>query len=222
MRLASAVRRVAEKRCNGPHGQGRRLGAPLLVVALLGITAAAPAAADTATDRSPRAGRAAVSIETAGGLLPQAIPCLRSILERSMYGATEHEAAAWLVASPSPGGELSCLAWPRSPGKGEARWIGPVPAGVVAQVHSHPVRSGTGQAWTRRPSRTDCEVARQLGIPVLAVTAGGVYECQPRGGAIVRLLRGGWDRNPPATVVARAAETPVRTRFTAPAATLPR
>ena len=192
-----------------------------MLAATLSLAASRPAAAEPGSPGfggRPFGGR----VESAAGLVQQSLPCLRSILERSLYGASDREAAAWLVAPAAPGGEVTCIAWPSSDGKGEARWSGPLPAGVLAQVHSHPVRSGTGQTWTRRPSSADCEVARRLGIPVLAVTPGSVYECRPADGAIVPLLRAGWDRATPSELPALPASAETRLAgFRAPAATLP-
>jgi len=127
-------------------------------------------------------------------LQQSALPCLKSILERSHHGVSEREAAAWLVETGAAGGELACLTWPPTDASGLARWSGPLPGRLVAQVHSHPTRATSGQKWTPRPSWNDCKTARQLGVPVLTVSFSGVYECRPADGRIVLRLEAGWER----------------------------
>jgi len=126
-------------------------------------------------------------------LLRDALPCLRIVLERSRFGVSDQESAAWLVADPRSG-ELSCRLWPPTARRGEARWSGAMPRGVVAQIHSHPTRAASGRQWTPRPSQNDCRTARALAVPVLTVSVEGVYECRPADGRIVPHLGAGWDR----------------------------
>lgn len=127
-------------------------------------------------------------------LVPAALPCLLSVLERARYGVADIEAAAWLVHAPHAGRDPSCIPWPPVVTRGKARWQGPLPQGLLAQVHSHPTRATSGRKWTPLPSQDDCLVARRLGVPVLTVSLFGVFACQPEDGRIVALLRAGWER----------------------------
>lgn len=129
-------------------------------------------------------------------LLQDALPCLRSILERSLYGASDREVAAWLVESRQGGGKLDCLDWPPTEADGEARWSGPLPLGLLAQVHSHPTRAISGRMWSPRPSWRDCLTARRLKVPVITISVAGVYECRPADGHIVLRLGPTWVRRP--------------------------
>jgi len=137
-------------------------------------------------------------------LAQSALPCLKSVLERSHHGTSELEAAAWLVETSTAGGELGCLAWPPTDETGLVRWSGPLPRRLVAQVHSHPTRATSGRKWTPRPSWNDCQTARQLGVPVLTVSLSGVYECRPADGRIVLRLEAGWERKRDAKIVESA------------------
>jgi len=147
--------------------------------------AVAPLSADPlgATDEEPRA-------------VPEAdlLPCLFLLLERSRYGASDREAAAWLVRSESgaPLGEAACLPWPEPAVTGVAVWKGPVPRGAVAQLHTHPTRTTKGRSWGSQPSVQDCQTARRLGVPVVVVTASEVNLCTADRGVVVRLLGPGW------------------------------
>lgn len=126
-------------------------------------------------------------------LVQAALPCLRTVLAGSRFGVSDQETAAWLVADPRSG-ELSCRLWPPTAKRGEARWSGPMPRGVVAQIHSHPTRAASGRQWTPRPSQNDCRTARELAVPVLTVSLEGVYECRPTDGRIVPHLGASWEQ----------------------------
>jgi len=126
-------------------------------------------------------------------LVQAALPCLRAVLAGSRFGVSDQETAAWVVADPRTG-ELSCRLWPPTAKRGEARWSGPMPRGVVAQVHSHPTRAASGRQWTPRPSQNDCRAARELAVPVLTVSLEGVYECRPADGQVVPHLGAGWEQ----------------------------
>ena len=182
---------------NALHGLSTwALGAALWVAS----ASVAGAATDSVPDGSGAPTPDAAFSEKGRDLLQDALPCLRSVLERSRF----REAAAWLVEPPLPGGELGCLAWPPTEEAWVARWSGPLPRGLLGQVHSHSVRA-PASLWkaSPRPSEQDCKTARRLGIPVLTVSPDGVYECRPGDGRVGLRLRAGWERKPTAEVQGR-------------------
>ena len=93
-------------------------------------------------------------------------PALRGILwslfEKSRYGFSNLESAAFLVRTPNGG--LSFIPWTGSEYENEARWVGPIPKGVIAIAHTH------GNRYPR-PSKVDARTARRTGLPVIVITA---------------------------------------------------
>ena len=97
---------------------------------------------------------------------------LERLLERVQYGLSSAEAAAWVV--PECGG-VALREWIFSGAYESASWNGPRPAGALAIVHTHPLRTDP------RPSSGDAALSRRLGLPVYTLTRHGLWVAQPDG-----------------------------------------
>jgi len=92
---------------------------------------------------------------------PDVVACLVHVLQAGAYGSRETERAAFLVVQADQ--TLECRDWPATHAFREARWVGPLPEGVVAVAHTHPVSFPD-------PSDQDLSEARRLGIPIFVLT----------------------------------------------------
>jgi hypothetical protein len=112
-------------------------------------------------------------------------PVLRGILwslfEKSRYGFSDVESAAFLIRTPNGG--VSFIPWVGSEFENEARWVGPIPKGVIAIAHTHGNRSP-------RPSTVDAKTARRLGLPVIVITASRIVKTT--GGKPQLIARSEW------------------------------
>lgn len=79
-------------------------------------------------------------------------------------GLDQLELAAFIVKTPR--GALNLVHWPNR-GFSKASWLGPVPEGVVAVIHTHPARSP-------RPSMQDRAEAVRLELPFYVVSRGAL------------------------------------------------
>lgn len=89
-------------------------------------------------------------------------PLAAEVLHR-VGPSDDYEAAAFVVQGED--GSLSLLHWPAQRTVRTAQWPGPVPADVVAVIHSHPAKQP-------RPSRQDVAEATRLGVPFYVVSRG--------------------------------------------------
>lgn len=85
-------------------------------------------------------------------------------LLRKAGGVQHLELAAFIVKTPR--GALTLLRWPNR-GFYQASWVGPLPEGVVAVMHTHPQRSP-------RPSLQDRAEAVRMKLPFYVVSRGGL------------------------------------------------
>jgi hypothetical protein len=92
---------------------------------------------------------------------PAVVACFVQVLRAGAYGGRNTERAAFLVVQADR--SLECRDWPATHGFREARWVGPLPEGVVAVAHTHP------QSFPD-PSDQDLSEARRLGIPIFVLT----------------------------------------------------
>lgn len=97
------------------------------------------------------------------------------------------EHAAFVVMGKEGTPEL--VYWPSRRRFREAHWEGPLPAGLVAVIHTHPYRRPL-------PSRQDLYEARRLGIPFYIVSRSSLSVAGPdgrvrRAGAVPWLRRNG-------------------------------
>lgn len=83
------------------------------------------------------------------------------------------ERSAWIIRTPVGGIEFH--RWPFSGARNEDYWYGPVPANVIAQIHTHPVK------MDKKPSRKDAAVARAMNIPVYVISVKGIWSVMPDG-----------------------------------------
>ena len=106
---------------------------------------------------------------------------LKDLLRSARYGCSNEEQAAFLIRNAT--GATFFLRW-RSDGQlNRAEWDGPLPAGTVAIVHTHP-------NWLPLPSKRDNRVALQTSVPVYVITRTRIVRTD--GGAGVVLIAGDW------------------------------
>ena len=86
---------------------------------------------------------------------------LAELLRNARYGSASTEEAAFLIRDAR--GATFFLRWRASGELNRAEWHGPLPAGTVAIVHTHP-------NWLPQPSKLDALVARETSVPVYVVT----------------------------------------------------
>ena len=102
-------------------------------------------------------------------------PAYRLWAEAS-YGSTREERAAWVVPHASDG--IRWVNWPNGRRFLAARWDGPVPAGAVAIVHTHP------SMVDPKPSEQDIATARRLRVPVYTISRSGIWKAVPDGSVV--------------------------------------
>ncbi len=119
-----------------------------------------------------------------GSVPPGGAPEARRLLEADLrtpafrlwelagFGLDRSEHAAWVVATDAG---LAWRAWPWDRRDLQARWSGPIPAGAIAIVHTHPA------VVDPEPSETDCATAARLGVAVYTVSRRGIWKAEPAG-----------------------------------------
>jgi len=86
---------------------------------------------------------------------------MADLLRHARFGMSNTEEAAFLIRNAA--GATFFLHW-RSDGElNQATWTGPIPAGTVAILHTHP-------NYFPIPSNRDIRVARAIAIPVYVIT----------------------------------------------------
>jgi proteasome lid subunit RPN8/RPN11 len=86
---------------------------------------------------------------------------MTDLLRHARFGMSNTEEAAFLIRNAD--GATFFLHW-RSDGElNQATWTGPIPAGTVAILHTHP-------NYFPIPSNRDIRVARTIAIPVYVIT----------------------------------------------------
>jgi Prokaryotic homologs of the JAB domain len=115
---------------------------------------------------------------------PQVHACFADILRRGLI-RQDTESAAFVVLRLD---HYDCIVWNELGHPTEVSYHGFAPIGIVALVHSHP-------PGNPRPSLQDLETARQLNLPVFAVTPMEVWVADPVAGitSVVRDMR--WAAN---------------------------
>ncbi|HEX7420875.1 MAG TPA: Mov34/MPN/PAD-1 family protein [Thermoanaerobaculia bacterium] len=108
---------------------------------------------------------------------------LREMFGDAGFGLRHAEEAAFVVANGASG--FVVLRWPSGDQSDTARWIGPMPAGVVAIVHTHP-------NWQPLPSNIDIRTAKSSRLPVYVVTRDQISKTA--GGSPEIVFNGDWRR----------------------------
>ena len=108
---------------------------------------------------------------------PDVIAAFDLLLRRASYGHLGEERAGFLVLD---GERFRLVPWPPTHQFHAEEWIGKIPEGTVAVVHTHP----PGQPL---PSTHDRAEARRVGIPMLVITPGSVVLVRDDGAAVLAL-----------------------------------
>jgi RHS repeat-associated protein len=96
------------------------------------------------------------------------------------WGLVSHEIAAW--GRKNGDGSYKLELWPTDRSKsGQATWHGPIPDWVILQVHTHPLRGPSGQAYQQSPSPVDIGLADKRDLPVFVLTREEVYVVNTEG-----------------------------------------
>ena len=95
--------------------------------------------------------------------------------KRTEFGWTkkETERAAWVIRDPE--GKFRWMEWKFTDEHRASTWKGDIPAGVIAQVHTHP------QLTSPEPSEQDRQVAQKIKIPIYTISAFGIWKAAPDG-----------------------------------------
>jgi hypothetical protein len=159
----------------------RRLGAALLAASASALQA--PALNQPHEEIATRDHPAAPHVSPLH-LLESALrtPAYR-LWEKAAFGGPPLELAAWVVAEGSD--HVRWQTWPDGRRHLRAHWVGPVPAHAVAIVHTHPAMVDP------KPSPTDIETARRLGMPVYTVSRSGIWKAG-RDGQVIAVADARW------------------------------
>ena len=87
--------------------------------------------------------------------------CFSQLVKRSFSGFATFESAAFLVMQDDR--SIQCIDWPKTHDFKQTRWSGPLPTGVVAMAHTHPLSSPF-------PSPQDIAEAQRAGMPIFVLT----------------------------------------------------
>ena len=109
--------------------------------------------------------------------------CFADILLRGLT-RQEAESAAWVVLKID---HYECIVWSSTGYRAEVTFQGEMPIGVVAVVHSHPPS-------LPKASLKDLETAKQLNVPIFAVTPLAVWVADPDAGILPIVQNMVWAR----------------------------
>jgi hypothetical protein len=115
---------------------------------------------------------------------PQVHACFADILRRGLI-RQDTEIAAFVVLRLD---HYDCVVWNELGHRTDVSYHGYPPIGIVALVHSHPPANP-------RPSLQDLETARQLNLPVFAVTPTEVWVADPVAGITPVVRNMSWAAN---------------------------
>jgi hypothetical protein len=104
-----------------------------------------------------------------------------ALLRDARYGCASEEQGAFLIHNAA--GATFFLRWRANGELNRATWEGPIPAGTVAIVHTHP-------NWLPLPSKLDVLVARQTAVPVYVLTRTRIARTD--GGQPAVVVAGDW------------------------------
>ena len=147
---------------------------------------------------------------------PQVHACFADILRRGIV-RQDTESAAFVVLRLD---HYECMVWSEQGHRTGVSFHGFALIGLVALVHSHP-------PGNPRPSLQDLETAKQLNLPVFAVTPNEVWVADPAAGIVPVVRNTRWAENlnallpvsaDPSSLDARSARSSLRTGPGGPAA----
>lgn len=104
-----------------------------------------------------------------------------ALLRNARYGFASEEQAAFLIRNAR--GATFFLRWPCNGELNSASWEGPLPAGTVAILHTHP-------NFLPLPSNRDACVARKAAVPVYVITRTRIARTD--GGPPMVMVTGDW------------------------------
>ena len=106
--------------------------------------------------------------------------CFHRLWKRSGAGMRLVERATWIIRR---GNALECVFWPLTlPEIHEANWRGAIPADTVGLAHTHP------RTVRPAPSPADVRAAERLGMPVYAISRGGIWKVSGSTGETILMV----------------------------------
>jgi YD repeat-containing protein len=121
---------------------------------------------------------------------------LYCLWKRGGYGFQPTEQAEWITEN---NGQYGSTPWPSSSTVAQASWKGPVPAGAIAQAHTHPEITSKTSSTGPKPStsggntgRGDHGTADKLGMPVYVVTRNAIWKAVPNAKDPVQVAGKDW------------------------------
>jgi len=92
---------------------------------------------------------------------PTVIACFAHLVRSALGGFATFEKAAFLALRADH--SVQCIDWPSTREFKQAQWSGPMPSGVVAVAHTHPLSSPFA-------SPDDVKLARRIRMPIFVLT----------------------------------------------------
>lgn len=88
------------------------------------------------------------------------------LLKKGRFGRLPREEAAFLIKRSN--GDYRCSMWPSSHDYHQTKFVGAIPNGTVAIVHTHPIQYPQGSPHDQR-------TAKRLGVPIFVLTPRNIY-----------------------------------------------
>jgi len=106
------------------------------------------------------------------------------------YGVKDTERSTWITNN---GGTYGSVAWPWSAESKKETWKGPLPAGTVANAHTHPNSGGVKPSTSGgNTGKGDQGTADKIGLPVYVVTRNAIWKAVPNGKNPVQVAGNDW------------------------------
>jgi proteasome lid subunit RPN8/RPN11 len=106
---------------------------------------------------------------------PDVLDIFREVLREGFFSLQDWERAAFVIREDD--GHYRSMMWPSIGLFRAARYPGPIPRGVVAIVHTHPLSLPL-------PSANDRALAMRLQMPIYCLTVSSIYKADGRGNTI--------------------------------------
>ena len=127
---------------------------------------------------------------------PDVLKDFYCLWQKGGYGFSPTERSEWVTKS---GNSYGSTPWPWSAITGQETWKGPIPAGTIANAHTHPDRSNRTSRNDPRPStlggvtgRGDQGSADVTNLPFYVVTANAIWKAVPHAKDSIQVADRDW------------------------------